>query len=302
MKMSVPDSKAVRTVFGVALLLIIFGPGAGSAGAFSIGGIINKAHKVARVGKAVEKASQDFTPEQEYYIGRAVAANILSMYPPADKPRLDAYLNLVGRALAQASDKPETFGGYHFLALKTKEVNAFACPGGFVLVSRGLLDLCRSEDDLAAVLAHEIGHVQLEHGIKAIKQGRMGEVTGLLVSEAVGELSPVQFGRLVDLFNKSIGDVVKRMMVNGYSREQEFEADYAALEIMNRVGYHPRHLVEVLNRMKARFTKKSKGFAKTHPAPAVRIETVEGYLPPGKSPQPPKVRKRRFEKALAPAP
>lgn len=283
----------------LAVTIIILGPGADRSGAISLGGIINKAQKAVKVGKAVDKATEDFTPEQEYYIGRAVAATILTDYPPADIPALDAYLNRVGQTLARASDKPETFGGYHFLALKTNEVNAFACPGGFILVSRGLIGLCRSEDDLAAVLAHEIGHIQLEHGIKAIKKGRMGEVAGLLASEAAGELAPGGLGKLVGLFDQSIGDIIKKMVVNGYSREQELEADYAALVIMDRVGYHPRRLVDVLSRMKDRFKNDKKGFAKTHPSPEVRIKTAQGYLPGG-DPQPPaKPRMARYRKAVA---
>ena len=289
-------------VFLPALALVfsalLWGEGLNSAEAISLGGIVNKAQKAVKVGQAVNKAAQDFTPEQEYYIGRAVAANLLATYPPADEPELNAYLNKVGQALALASDKPETFGGYHFLAMKTREVNAFACPGGFILVSKGLINLCRSEDDLAAVLAHEIAHIQLEHGIKAIKKGRQSEVAGLLISEAAKEITPGQLGQLVGLFDKSIGDVVKKMMVNGYSREQELEADYQALVIMSRVGYHPRHLVQVLAQMKAKFTQKSTGFAKTHPSPELRMKEAQGYLPPGKAPDSPRRRLARYKKAL----
>jgi beta-barrel assembly-enhancing protease len=304
---SVPDNRpgypAKSSAPGVLILLLIFlliwPP---SVEALSIGGLLNKAQKAVKVGKAVDKASQDFTPEQEYYIGRAVGANLLSTYPALNDPGLDRYLNLVGRSLAQASDKPETFGGYHFLALKTNQVNAFACPGGLIMVSRGLLKLCRNESDLAAILSHEIGHVQLEHGMKAIKKGRTGEVAGLLAAEAARELTPGGLGKLVGLFDKSIGDVVKKMMTNGYSRDQELEADHAALVIMNRVGYHPLHLQGVLTRMEAGFTKKSKGFAKTHPAPNVRLKAARGYLPQGEPPGPPKARQARFKKALAKVP
>ena len=167
------------------------------------------------------------------------------------------------------------------------------------MVSRGLIGLCRSEDDLAAVLAHEVGHVQLEHGLKAIKKGRMGEVAGLLATEAAGELAPGGLGKLVGLFNESIGDVIKNMVVNGYSREQELEADYAALVIMNRVGYPPSRLIDVLDRMKERFSNDKKGFAKTHPSPQDRIERARGYLPPVQPQAPPKPRMARYEKALA---
>ena len=296
--------KALSVLSSLAVVIVValsLGPGAENAGAISLGGIVNKTQKAVKVGKAVSKATEDFTPEQEYYIGRAVAANLLATYPPANEPKLNAYLNKVGQSLAQASDKPETFGGYHFLAMKTNEVNAFACPGGFILVSKGLINLCRNEDDLAAVLAHEVAHIQLEHGIKAIKKGRQSEVAGLLVSEAAKEITPGQMKQLVGLFDQSIGDVVKKMMVNGYSQDQELEADYQAMVIMSRVGYHPRHLVQVLDRMKAGFTPKSTGFAKTHPSPDTRMKEVQGYLPPGKTPGVPKSRESRYNQVLAKA-
>lgn len=134
-------------------------------GVGSVGEIRRRVQQVQRVAGAAQRATAEITPRQEYYIGRAVAATILKQYRPWNHPAANAYVNKVGQSLALVSDAPQTFGGYHFLVLDSPEINAFAAPGGLILVSRGLLACCGSEDELAAVLAHEISHVQLKHGL-----------------------------------------------------------------------------------------------------------------------------------------
>ena len=94
----------------------------------------DQAQSVSRTAAAAGQAFESITPEQEYYIGRAVCASILSQYAPYDNAEANRYVNVLGQALAMASDKPETFGGYHFLIMDTPEVNAFAAPGGLILV------------------------------------------------------------------------------------------------------------------------------------------------------------------------
>ena len=89
--------------------------------------------------QAVQTAAQEITPEQEYYIGRAVAANILTTSKVWNDQKATTYLNVLERALSLYSDRPETFGGYHLLIMDTDEINAFSAPGGLILVSRGLL-------------------------------------------------------------------------------------------------------------------------------------------------------------------
>ena len=148
----------------------------------------SEADSVKRGAQAVEKTFQDLTPEQEYYIGRAVAAQVFQSYPPLDKPKANNYLNLLGQSLAVFSDRPETFGGYHFLLLDSDEINAFAAPGGLILVTRGMLRCCENEDELAAVLAHEICHVELKHGLSAIKQSRLTSAFTIIAAESAKQI------------------------------------------------------------------------------------------------------------------
>ena len=133
----------------------------------------DKIRSGAKVAKAASEALKEITPEQRHFVGRAVGATILQSYEPYDNAKLNAYLNVLGKSLSVASDMPETFSGYHFLALDTAEINAFAAPGGFIFISRGLIRCCDTEDALAAVLAHEIGHVQADHGMQSISKGKI---------------------------------------------------------------------------------------------------------------------------------
>lgn len=258
----------------------------------------DQAQSINRTAVAVEKTYQDITPEQEYYIGRSVAATVLSAYKPYDVEGLNRYLNVVGQTLALYSDKPETFGGYHFLVLDSDEVNAFAAPGGLILVSRGLLRCCRSEDALAAVLAHEIGHVQGQHGLRAIKKGRLTSALTTLALEAGKNLAGQNLAEITRAFEGSVQDVTSTLMNSGYARALENEADASAVQILSRAGYDPRALVELLNEMKPRLAADARGFGKTHPSPDVRIQHVDGLLAGLPASSSRSLRQQRFEAAI----
>lgn len=117
------------------------------------------------------KASRtQFSPQQEYYIGRAVAARILSVYKPYLNDKLAQYVNLVGQTLAIHSPRPETYGGYHFLVLDSDGLNSLSGPGGFVFITRGLLRLSTSEDMVGCILAYSIGHVVMQSGVETIRK------------------------------------------------------------------------------------------------------------------------------------
>ena len=234
-----------------------------------------QAESTKRVSTAVTKTFQDITPEQEYYIGRTVAATVLTQHKPLSAEKLNAYLNQVGQSLAQFSERPETFGGYHFLALDSAEINAFAAPGGLILVTRGLLDCCQTEDELAAVLAHEIGHVEKQHGLRAIRTGRLNSALTILAVEAGKNLAGEQLAEVTKAFDESINDITTTLMNSGYSRKLEYEADAAAVGILRRAGYQPGALVAMLENMAKNWDSSRHDFAATHPAPADRIDQLQ---------------------------
>lgn len=272
-----------------------------ATGAAEATGHIDKdqAESLNRGIDAVDMTFRDITPEQEYYIGRAVAARMFTSYPAFDQDRINRYLNELGQTLAMASDRPETFGGYHFQLFKTDEINAFAAPGGLILISTGMLNLCRTEDELAAVLAHEIGHVVGKHGLRAIKNSRLTGALTILASESARNFGGKDLKQLVNAYEGSIEDIASTLMVNGYSRGLEEEADQIAITILRRVGYDPRALSSMLAEMQNRLTAGGPGFARTHPAPSDRIKGISPALVGLPDQTEPEVRHRRFVAATA---
>lgn len=262
-------------------------------------GAINaqQADSIVKVGTALGKAMEEVTPEQEYYIGRSVGATITTKFGAFAQPSANEYLNVVGQTLAAASDRPETFKGYRFLILNSEEINAFAAPGGFIFVSRGMLRLCRSEDELAAVLAHEVAHVQLKHALGAISNSRWTQASTILVAEAGKNLGGEKLAELTTAFEGSIGDITKTLVTSGYARSQEREADRIAVQIMQRVGYNPAALVTVLQNMSAKLKPDGHDFAATHPPPAERIKDLQKMVPAAATAVVP-ARQQRFASAL----
>ena len=241
------------------------------------GGRVNSNVDLGKVAKGVgqiRKGVEDISESEEYYIGRAVAAQVLSRYKPLNDPGLNAYGQKVLQAVAMASDRPATFKGYHLQALDSSEVNAFAAPGGFVFVTKGLLKLVKSEDELACVLAHEVAHVAKKHGLKTIQASRLTSAFSTLGSEAVKNYSPAQVGQLTTVFEGAVDDVVNKLVVNGYSRDKEYEADRFGAQYAKNANYDPAALKAFLARMET--SSASGGMFKTHPAAEKRISELGG--------------------------
>jgi len=273
----------------------------GVTSAAASAGLINtdQAESITKTTAAVSKTFEDITPSQEYYIGRTVGATILHKYKPFDKEEPIRYLNTLGQALALASERPETFGGYHFMILDTSEINAFAAPGGLIFVSRGLIHCCKTEDALAAVLAHEIGHVQLRHGLQAIEKGRITSAVTTLAAESGKNLGGQQLAELTKSFEGAITDITGTLVNNGYARKLEFQADASAVKTLKNIGYDPNALVAMLEEMDRHLKPGGMGFAKTHPKPQDRIDELRKIIRTTNPPSTPsKARVERFETFL----
>jgi len=271
-------------------------PEAGTAIGQAFGVIDDEeADSIIRVGTAARNVAERLTPEQEYYVGRAVAAKVFQSYKPLDLPEANAYLNLLGQSLVVFSDRPETFGGYHFLLLDSDEINAFAAPDGLILVTRGMVQCCGSEDELAAVLAHEIAHVVEKHGVSAIQGSRLTTL-GTTVLTETGRHAGGEFAALVEDFEGSIGDITKTLM-NGYSRGQERDADAGAVRILRRAGYPETALITMLQRMEQRLGRTRGGFGGSHPSAQSRIDSVGSEIVGVRVAASP-VRQQRFAKAM----
>lgn len=166
-----------------------------------------------------------------------MAAEINTQLPLLADPLLHAYVNHVGRTLAEVSDRPGL--DYHFYIINTDLVNAFALPGGHIYVTRGLIDRTSSGPELAGVLAHEIGHVAARHGVQKLERHlRTGSLVSLMYQLFLGgepELLRRNSLRLAGvLWNAS------------HSREDEEEADRLAVEYLVKSGVDPNGVVTLL--------------------------------------------------------
>jgi len=255
--------------------------------------------KAGKTLRSAAQAKESFTYEQEHFLGRAIAANILSAYDVYQDPAANRYVTLVGQTVAAHSDLPQTFGGYRFFILDSDEVNALAAPGGIIFITRGMLRACENEDQLAAVLAHEVAHVQARHGVALIKDSRWKKFGTDAVFLFASGVEGGDLAAAVNLFGDMVKDITNQILTKGYGKKLEKVADTEALTILQRIGYEPRQCAELMENMEDQLVKGRKDFIKTHPKPKDRIKTIDKALKgePEAEAVPP-VRQSRFEAAL----
>ena len=177
------------------------------------------------------------TPEDEVKLGREQHPEIVKEFGGEyDDPELQAYVNSLGRLLAQTSELPNL--DWHFTILDSPVVNAFALPGGYVYVTRGLLALADNEAELAGVLAHEIGHVTARHTAERYGQSMLGTAAALGVGVLLGSEAAAQ-----------ATSGAAQLAVLSYSRDQEFEADTLGVRYLSRSGHDPNAMATFLRRL-----------------------------------------------------
>ena len=240
-----------------------------------------------------------FTPEDEYYLGRAVAANILAAYGPyTEDPDLTRYLNRICQVIVINSSQVEIFNGYHVMILDSPQFNAFASPGGHIFITRGLVEITTSEDTLAAIIAHELAHIILKHGLRLIDDMSLSNEMAAMADQAAqlaGRNSP-GVKRLMD-YRNSVSTIIDTMIKDGYSQTYEFEADREAVTLLAASGYDPGALMEMLKILQQVQSSQKGGFNTTHPSPEDRIANLEmsgrlGRVQDSRSYRSPRFRKR----------
>jgi len=202
--------------------------------------------------------------EEETAIGRQIAGNLLGAVPLVKDAKLQKYVNSVGRWVADQSERPDL--AWHFGVIESNDVNAFAAPGGYIFVTRGLYHLLQSESELAGVLAHEVGHVIRQHHLKILQQGKLLDLGSKLVAKNVGGNDKVQglIGSGAEIVSRSL------------DKEAEFEADRIAVVLATRAGYDAFGLPAVLQQI-GHFAKEDGDVAllfKTHPHPDDRLNKL----------------------------
>lgn len=187
-----------------------------------------------------QRAFTLLSPDDEQELGREQHPKILAEFGGAyEDPATQTYVTGIGNALVARSEFPGV--PFTFTVLDSPVVNAFALPGGYVYITRGLMALANSEAELAGVVGHEIGHVTARHG--AQQHGR-----SVLVGLGAGILGAVIGDRGVAQVLNTGGGLILR----GYSREQEFEADSLGLRYMTQAGYDPGAMASFLEHLRAK--------------------------------------------------
>lgn len=234
--------------------------------------------KSIQAASDISKAAEEITPENEYYIGRSVAAALLTNYSVYNDAALESYLNKICAVLVEHSEMPELYNGYHVKVLDSmSEVNAFSTSGGHIFVTRALLSCTASEDELAAVIAHEIAHIQLHHSIDSIKASRN---TGAVLSTLGAAASAAGMG-VTELGNKMseiVNDAIENLVNSGFSKDQEFAADSLALTLLYDAGYSPEAMTGMLSAIQKIQGGKKGGIYKTHPSAESRLKKVNSRL------------------------
>ncbi len=254
---------------------------------------------VADLSKAYNK---EYSPMEEYYIGRATAAYIFKnkRYPPYGNgySELEKYIAKIGNSLAMASGRPDTFQGYRFIVINNRSVNAFAVPSGFIFVTTGLIKKAKNEDELAGALAHEVQHIVLKHPIKSISEANRKEAWTKVAKVGIDAATKGnELENLTAFFGKVVDEVAKSAL-NGYDSKKEKEADLTAVRVLINAGYDPRGLSSMLKKLKK--SKKSKK-GSIHGDPGVRARDVDKVIAKygGKIPKNRKARKKRNKRFKA---
>ena len=211
------------------------------------------------------KGLREVSEPEEIEIGNGVTETLLGARPLEKDDELQRYVNVVGLWVARQSERPDL--PWHFAVNDSDHINAFAAPGGNIIVTRGMMRLLRNESELAGVIGHEVVHVVNKHHLSAIQKNAFIGLLGQGVSAASG--------RNQQLVNALIGPT-KELYARGLDKSDEFEADRMGVVIAARAGYDPWGLpasLQTLAGMKPNGSQLALLF-KTHPAPGARLEKL----------------------------
>jgi predicted Zn-dependent protease len=207
---------------------------------------------------------------EERQMGEHVSLQLRDRFGVMQDENVTKYVTLVGTVLAQGSSKPKM--DWKFIVLDTDGVNAYAAPGGFVHVTRGLLGLIDNEAELAGVLGHEITHITGRHSIDAVKQNKAVNLGGELAGSS-GGLTQAAIARL--------GAAVFNSVFEGqFSQNDENESDRIGSQLASKAGYAPSGIADVLKKIQARNGSRSErnGMFASHPAIKDRISNNEKQI------------------------
>jgi hypothetical protein len=210
-----------------------------------------------------------FSPQDDVQIGQQSAIEAEQQLPILNDPQITAYVNSIGQRLAANANGPQF--QYHFKVVNSSDINAFALPGGFVYINRGILDNARNEGEVAGVMAHEISHVALRHGTHQASKAYLAQagisILGGLLGGKVG-------AGTAEVIN-AIGGFGLNALFLKYSRDIETQADVRGSQILTASGYTPVDMINFFKTLERVDPSKKTNFLADHPAPPDRIARIE---------------------------
>ncbi len=255
---------ALKLLLGATLVAVLLAGCKSGGGGFSL----EKLQKMdlGAVVKGVGNLREVKEPE-EIQIGQSMTETLLGARPLYDDAQLQRYVNEVGLWVARQSERPTL--AWHFGVNDSDHINAFAAPGGFVIITKGMMKQLRNEAELAGVLGHEVAHVIQKHHLKALRKTAFADLLG-------EGLTAASDNRNTELVRKLTGPT-KELYARGLDKSDEFEADRMGVVLATRAGYDPYGLPAVLTTLASADPKDNflTLLTKTHPLPQARLDRLE---------------------------
>jgi predicted Zn-dependent protease len=223
------------------------------------------------VGVAAVVMACGVSTQQEVELGTQYSQQINAQLPIVSDPEINRYINVLGDSIAKLSDERNL--DWHFYVVDSREVNAFAVPGGFIYVNRGLIERAQNLSMLAGVLGHEIGHVIERHSVEQMQkmqQAQIGVTLGCILTRICENQAA---GALIDVAGTAV--------FAKFSRDDEREADQVGIVYVSRAGIDPRGIpamFRVLLEERNRSPAAVEGWFSTHPLEEERIQETEAQI------------------------
>jgi beta-barrel assembly-enhancing protease len=224
---------------------------------------------VAEAQTKIKAGFNLFSPEQDVEVGQQSAVQAEQQLPILNDPQVNAYVNQIGQRLAANAGGPQF--QYRFRVVNQADINAFALPGGFVYINRGVLDNARNEGEVAGVIAHEISHVALRHGTQQASKAYLAQA-GISI---LGGLLGGKVGQGTAQVVNAVGGFGLNALFLKYSRDIETQADVRGSQILTASGYTPVDMINFFKTLEGVDPSKKTNFLADHPAPPDRVARIE---------------------------
>jgi len=215
-----------------------------------------------------------FSEQQEKAMGKQYSDELKTKLDLVQDSFVYSYINQIGQKLAQNSLRPDI--GYEFQVVNTGEINAFALPGGYIYINRGLINTAGSESEVAGVIGHEIAHVVGRHSTNQMSKQLL--LTGLVMGAGIGVgAKSERWGEIIG----ALGGVGVALTSMKFSRDHERQADRLGMATMVQSGYDPSGMISMFQRLNTESMKKGSSamtFMSTHPLPAERVKNMEAEV------------------------